>query len=266
MRQMIASLALGAAALTGFTTAEAADFTRTAPGIRYGGGSAAVPAPTPVPDMRARWYFRADAALGFPSDPSFTTSGLAVAGGASHTTSAMYTQNNDVYAGYGLGVGYRVSPFLRFDMTVDTRSQKKYAVESFSYTAPIAGTASDSVTLRSVPVLFNGYLDFTGWGRFVPYIGGGIGFAVNELNHAYNISEASSAAGAGREKTHDVSLAAMGTAGFAYDIDSITTLDMNYRLLFVSESQVGSAAGAGVTRIGDQIDHQLRFGVRFNIH
>ena len=28
----------------------------------------------------------------------------------------------------------------------------------------------------------------------------------------------------------------------------------------------GAASGAGITRIGDQLDHQLRAGVRFNIH
>lgn len=55
MRKTIASLALGAAALTGLGAAEAADYSRTAPGIRYG-GSAAVPAPAPVPDMPPLWY------------------------------------------------------------------------------------------------------------------------------------------------------------------------------------------------------------------
>ncbi len=267
MRQMIAGLALAAAALTSLGAAEAADFGRTAPGIRYGGG-AAVPAPAPIPDAQARWYFRADLALGIPSDPTFRTDGLSVAGGALHSTKSMYSENNDAYAGYGLGVGYRFSPHLRVDLTVDTRSQQKYSMESWSYTAPgpINGTASDTITLRSVPVLFNGYIDFTGYGRFVPYLGGGIGFAVNELNHTYTITENGPSNGAGREKTHDVSLAAMGTAGFAYDIDSITSLDFNYRLLFVGESQVGAASGAGITRIGDQLDHQLRAGVRFNIH
>jgi opacity protein-like surface antigen len=267
MSKWIATLALGIATLTGLGAAQSADFTRTAPGIRYG-GAAPVPAPAPIPDAPARWYFRADLALGFPDDPTFFTHGLSLANGGLRTTPGMYRENNDVYAGYGLGVGYRFSPWFRMDMTVDTRSQKKYSFENFSYTSGgITGTASDSITLRSVSTLFNAYIDMPGYGRFVPYIGGGLGFAVNELIHGYTITETGGGASStGREKTHDVSLAAMGTVGFAYNIDEMTALDINYRALYVGSSAVGTPGMNGHARIGDQLDHQLRAGVRFNVN
>lgn len=268
MKRTLAYLALGAAALTAAHPAEAGDY---APGIRVvgQGGPAAVPvpAPAPVPNMPSLWYFRADVALGFPGDASLTTNGFALANNTLTTSSSMYKDNNDIYGGYGLGVGYKFSPFVRADLTVDTRGQKQFKAQDISYTGPggLTGTFNDSVTMRSVATLFNVYFDFNRYGHFVPYVGAGLGFAVNELIRSYSVAETGGLnpqSFSGREKTHDVSLAAMGTAGASFKIDTAISLDVNYRALYIGSSEIGP----NNVKVGDQVDHQIRAGVRFDIY
>ena len=76
MRQKLAYLALGAAALVSVTgPATATDYNRHAPGIRVVGAGVPVPAPVPVPDMPSLWYVSLSAGYAVASSGKIETIG-----------------------------------------------------------------------------------------------------------------------------------------------------------------------------------------------
>lgn len=239
-----------------------------------------MPAPAPIPDFPARWYFRADVALGIPSDASIREGGLQLGApppggsGTFRTSPGWFRDSAEIYDGYSFGVGYRFSRAIRGDVTIDTRSEREFKALGATYTyqnpigTTITGTYSDSTLMQSVATLFNLYYDFQARGKFVPYIGAGLGFAVNDLSRNNRTVESGGLTFSGSDTTLDVSLAAMGTIGFSYNIDPNIALDFNYRLLYVGGSQISLPLNGmtSTVNIGDQVDHQLRAGVRFNVY
>ncbi len=281
MKRKFVCLAAAIAMLSGIDgAAQANDYARLAPGVRMAGGGVPVPAPAPIPDSPARWYFRADVALGIPSDASIRESGLRLGApppggsGTFRTSPGWFKDSAEIYDGYSFGVGYIFSRAFRGDLTIDTRSEREFKAQGARYTyqnpigTNITGTFSDSTKMQSVATLFNLYYDFHGRGRFVPYIGAGLGFAVNDLNRNNSTVESGGLSFSGSESATVVSLAAMGTIGFTYNIDPTIALDFNYRLLFVGGSDISMPLNGrtSTVHIGDQIDHQLRAGVRFNVY
>jgi opacity protein-like surface antigen len=264
------------------TPAIAGDMISAGPGVKYvpRGVAVPVPAPSPIDNYPARWYFRLDAALGIRGDSPFHESGFVFGApqpggsGTFRSRPGWFTNDSDVYAGFGAGVGYYFSRQLRGDITVETRGQNKFGgTRTQNYTL---GGTTESISYKedtrytSVPVLFNLYWDFARrWGGFKPYVGLGLGFSVNELERGVTISDTGGLlAGSASAKAHDVSFAAMGTVGATYEVDPSWALDFNYRMLYVGGSDVGLGIGGAGSRafVGDQLDHQFRAGVRFNIY
>src|SRR5690606_18877729 len=100
---------------------------------------------------------------------------------------------------------------------------------------------------------------------FTPYIGGGLGFAVNQLTR--NVSLADTAVGsftAGNRSTQ-VQFAGAAMVGFTYDFSSFVSLDVNYRFLHIGGPNVdlNIANSATSIDIGAINEHQIRAGLRF---
>ena len=140
----------------------------------------------------------------------------------------------------------------------------------------------DETTKEAGVFLFNAYYDF-GTGehrRFTPYIGAGLGFALNILNRHHQTSEQICSGGpcggippayyeyAAANKSSTITLAAAAMLGFTYDLGHSMLLDMNYRYLHVGGSDIGlDVFGSRSTASFDaQNEHQLRAGLRFDIN
>lgn len=124
--------------------------------------------------------------------------------------------------------------------------------------------------------------------RFTPYLGGGIGFAWNELKRVHTTHEISRTCGAiaprtcgtasrrdlvqVQDKTHDITFAATATAGLAYRLSDYALIDVNYRYLFVDATDVGiringdNFGGNSRLSIGEMHEHQIRAGLRFDVN
>ena len=268
-----------------------------------------VPAPVPIPDYAARWYLRADLGVGFAGADASEDGilyGQNLYGPPPDTSNPFSTPsrwfNDDIETtiSYGGGLGYYWSPIFRTDITFEGRSQRdleirgtySYAEESYDpnngweATGNIVdGQTSDIGSLNSGLVLFNAYFDLNRGGPITPYIGGGIGFAVNKLERRFsnreNVCDPNDLSpwqsscldlGApfqttGADSTYDVTFAAAVMAGLSYSITPVTMLDLNYRYLYISSSDINLNINGVKSNFstGDTHEHQVRLGLRWNI-
>lgn len=290
-------LALGAVLLAS-APAVADGWTRGGGSIRQAGPTAVpVPVPVPIPDYAARWYLRADVALGL-SQPTIAEDGLIYGlydSSMPFSTPGRWSDDDvNLTFGFGAGFGYYWSPRFRTDLTFEGRTGRdlkikgsyQYAQETYGggvWTPTgldVVGDTSDTANLRSGVLLFNAYYDFARGGPFTPYFGAGIGFAVNALERRFRNYEsvcdptafpAPSCWGPmetrASDTSHTVSLAAAATAGFAYNLSATTMLDVNYRYLFIEGTTADLDIAGTSSRLstGDIHEHQLRAGLRWNI-
>lgn len=201
---------------------------------------------------------------------------------------------------FGVGVGRYVTSRFRIDLTGEYRGDHDADYSgTYSYTPHAAdvcgnwcpdvtrridGTVTDRTRIRSGLFLLNGYWDLMQRGHLTPYIGAGIGFSLNENERSMSGSEQDCALGppetcaagttySGRVKSVTTSLAAALMAGVSYNIAANTKLDLNYRYLYVGgydvnmniNSNIGTTTASSL-KIGDQHEHQIRAGLRWDIN
>lgn len=166
----------------------------------------------------------------------------------------------------GAGIGYRLTAFLRADLTV-------------SYIPSLHFKGSDDAGLQSTssadvkPLigLGNVYIDIDGlapgaFGRFQPYLGVGAGIARNEIGTFNTTVGGTTTAISGATHT---GFGWSGTVGVGYKLTEHVMLDFEYKYFDVGEIRTGThATVAGVaTSIGavkaDSDIHTINLGVRF---
>ncbi|MEZ5844223.1 MAG: opacity family porin [Hyphomicrobiaceae bacterium] len=152
----------------------------------------------------------------------------------------------------------------------------------------VDGTFSDKTRIRSGLFMLNGYWDLMQRGHFTPYVGAGIGFSLNENERSMTGTETETlvcnpgcgpverATYNGSVKSVTTSLAAAFMAGISYNIAANTKLDLNYRYLYVGGYDVNmnitrnqgliTSTTASTLKIGDQHEHQIRAGLRWDIN
>lgn len=266
------------------------------------GTSVPVPAPVPVPIYEPKWYLRGDAGFILRSAPGASESGARVGDAGPPDNTFGYgdpvvggngffssSWNDDFGIGptFSFGAGYYWSKNFRTDMTFGFHSDGKLTYNGeYRYTdggGTYEGRVQDTTRIRTGTLLFNAYYDFSDFGRFRPYIGAGIGFAITELerrnsneqvacNAADPLGTCSSTLFVGPTTTsadnHAVSLAAAVTAGVTYNLGEYTSLDLSYQYLYTGGTQIGMSVGGSNSDIDidAQHQHQFRAGLRWDIN
>ncbi len=190
MKRALFTLWLGLALGAGCIGPAAAGGDLVAPDYRSGinpyGVATPVPAPIPVPVYEAAWYFRGDFAAGFGSDPSVTATGTPFVNNTVGFNPAWLSKSFEPSFTGGVGVGYVWGPAFRTDLTVDLHSimQAKYIGSN----AASGLFVDDKTKLFSTILLANAYYDFRTGTPFTPYIGGGVGFVVDQATRNSNQS------------------------------------------------------------------------------
>ena len=262
-----------------------------------------VPAPVPIPDYQPKWYLRADVGLGLNLDTQMNESGMtygvndtannfdaASAFGFGGLTNFDNDSGHEYGHTVGFGAGYYYTKNFRVDITGEFRMEKETNITgNFNYAdtnsppLQVNGGVRETVTLQSAIFMANGYIDMNRWGRWKPYIGGGIGFAVNDVRRTHNtdfttcdptvIDACLTPAGAGNygaqtDRQYVYTLAANVTAGVSYKISSVTSLDFNYRYLYVGGTDISAQINNynSTIDIEDQHEHYLRAGLRWDIN
>ncbi|MBY0610704.1 MAG: outer membrane beta-barrel protein [Beijerinckiaceae bacterium] len=223
----------------------------------------------------AGWYLRGDISVGANVSDKHSLRTTP----ASATASGVVGYNDDLGASVagGVGVGYAVNSWLRFDGTVEYRGGSK--LSSVDYYGPNAAngftTGKDfySGNVSSVVGLVNGYVDLGTWYCLTPYIGGGVGVAYNRIDGFTDIGYSvpvppGGTAGAYYKGGTSTNFAWALMAGVSYDVTSNLKLDLGYRYLNLGKAQTGSSVPqfGPPTYVYTQKDiqsHDVRLGMRW---
>jgi len=311
MKTKLLKLALGlTVAALGALPASAGDYGGGLKGLR--GSYVPVPAPNPVPDYKAKYYLRADLGVGFNVGSGLSESGAQYGRNDFGTFNAVNAfgmgdpaffntfgtdQGHETGYSFDVGVGYYLTNNLRMDLTFGLRQEKLPSLNGdFTYAnfidtdadtivdtpdgTEVNGVVRDRFRLRTGVFMANAYYDVGGLGRWRPYIGGGLGFSVNEVerqnvtNYSFcptpgcaNPTAIGTQSGAS-ELQYSYSLAAQLTAGVSYKVWESTHLDFNYRYLYVggTDNSIRIGGSNSTMDIDDQHEHYLRAGLRWDLN
>ena len=242
-------------------------------GINPSGIRTPVPAPIPIPVYEAEWYFRGDFAAGFGGSPSVNVLGSNLVETQFSSPATISNSFEPSFVGT-VGVGYIWGPHFRTDFTVDIHSIMSAEQSNGELATYPSGTYWDTATNKtkfmSTILMLNGYYDFRTGTPWTPYLGAGLGFAVNQLTQNYSESFEGVAASYGQRST-DVQFAAAAMVGVSYDFSSLLAIDVNYRFLHVGGSGVtlnvpGLPPETSTVEIGSLNEHQIRAGFRFYVN
>ena len=257
----------GAMAVGTLASANAADLFASAP-----------PPPPPEPlgltgTISSGVYLRGDVGVGQLNIDKYSQRDVDLAGG----TYLGKSSNQTFFA--GLGIGYRVNNWFRFDVTGEYRGASSIGVtDSLTYDSGfgiIQQTNTYKGNLTSLVTLFNGYIDLGTWNCLTPYIGAGIGYASNRISgltdqgiiFAGGPSSATLGTASNGEKGN---LAWALMAGVGYEVNKNLTLELGYRYLKLGDAQSGYIRNAFLPESyaplkAKTIDsHDFKIGMRWN--
>lgn len=144
---------------------------------------------------------------------------------------------------WGAGLGYRINPLIRTDITYDRRAGFEYS-KSFYY-----ADRHRQFDITNQTVMANLYLDANGircvnFGRFNPFIGGGIGYARNtgsdftstDISTGFQTVNAANTVSTYSPTNH---FAWQFTLGTAFNLCKHLDLDAGYRYVNIGDIQAG---------------------------
>lgn len=261
-------------------------------------GGVPVPAPMPVPET-FKWYVRADVGGGLVSGGEPSSRGNIYGfdrdpldGQPFGINSAWFNNGFDTFAVGGIGAGAYIGPRVRADVTLDARTKSNVDMDgSYRYRADptlyggqilrIDGVTQERIEVRDTAALLNFYVDLAERGtRLVPYIGAGVGFAVRTVDRRHATTETATditdplnpvVVGTNsfspKIKSHQFVPAAAAHAGVGYTLDSGMVVDLSYRFAYIGSAEANMQINGGSSRfsVGDNFEHALRAGLRWNV-
>jgi opacity protein-like surface antigen len=145
---------------------------------------------------------------------------------------------------FGMGVGWRHSHWLRFDVTGEYRGDALYlARDAYRDLGFGPGTNEYTADLKSWLGLANAYIDMGNWCGFTPFIGAGIGFASLTVSGLKDINVPNGGVYYAADHTN-TNFAWALYAGTAYDVTPQITLDLTYRYAQLGDAKSGVATDA----------------------
>jgi opacity protein-like surface antigen len=261
MRSVKYLVAAGAASLLS-STAFAADMPSIAAPPMYA---------APIIEDFGGWYLRGD--IGFSNQ---RVNRLNNALDANNTTSDQHLGFNTAGI-FGLGVGYKLNNWLRFDVTGEYRGNSQFfGTDSITYPGGV-GTDTYHATKSEWVALANAYVDLGTWWCMTPFIGAGVGAARVSIANFTDQGIANNGGGAlpGLALGDNVSkwnLAWALHAGVAYNVSPNFTIELAYRYLNMGDGLTGDLhTFEGTNNIVNPTtfksisSHDLMLGVRWNL-
>ena len=182
---------------------------------------------------------------------------------------------------YGLGVGYRISPMFRADVSLSLRSGLDLSDSEGDPATGTAGRNDTTAKIRSRAVFLTGYVDAGSllpaqYSWINPYVGAGVGYAVNRLS---SLTNTSTVTGLGTDTTTSApsgtgrGLAWQIAAGLGFEVSRSLALDVGYRYVDLGRLKVdrgiydypgtvGEVASNGLK--GDLTTHEVVVGLRYS--
>ncbi len=165
----------------------------------------------------------------------------------------------------GVGVGAKLLPFLRTDVTLSYRPGYSFAAPPTPIEPPGTTGRGDVKTLAA---LVNAYYDLPSFAGFTPYVGGGVGIARNEVGTTTLSANANGATVATLSGSTTTQFAWQASAGASYSILPAVALDVGYRYFDAGEGRsgstvtIGGASAAFPVQRGNIHAHEVQVGIR----
>lgn len=270
LRLLLAGLPLVIAA----SPAAAADL-----GARY-----AAPAPVPVytAPVAEGWYLRGDVGGSvFRSKGDWHESEIDNPAAGTYYYNDWTDTEIKSQGTFAVGVGYQFNNYLRGDLTAEYRSRatvKGTQMEVVDFGGGVSQlTGRDTGKIDSWVFLANLYTDLGHYNGLTPYVGVGVGAALNRFSGR---QESEIIDFSGPTTTYSGGTYAKGSkwnvagalhAGLSYDITSQLALDASYRWMWLGGAKTGvkTCDGGSCTTenekwwINDMMSHDLRVGLRY---
>lgn len=229
--------------------------------------------PPPV-DVGGTWYLRGHIGVGAQHF-----------GGLDHDSFATLTDFAWLDQGhfsaaptFGVGVGFRFSEQLRFDLTGEYRGKAAFsALDQFDNGGT---TNTDAYDAKASEWLFlaNAYYDLGLWHGMSPYVGAGFGFSRNSI-YDFTGSNVIAASGNWAPTGHDWSVAWALHAGASMRVTNNLTLDLGYSFVSLGSAKTGPYqnldAGTGCAAnappdctamtFNDLYSHDVKLGLRWTL-
>src|SRR5262245_2779444 len=139
---------------------------------------------------------------------------------------------------FGGGVGYQWNNWLRVDLTAEYRGKAKFhALDRFLN--GVNFNTNDYTASKSEFVgLVNAYLDRGTWWCITPFIGAGVDFAYNKIEH-FRDTNVIAGGGGWADAGEKTNLAWALHAGASYKVTSNFAVDLSYRYLNLGKAETG---------------------------
>lgn len=152
---------------------------------------------------------------------------------------------------FGLGVGFKILPFIRTDLTVHYRNG--YEIDTTANVAGLGAGTRLNGDVSNLTGMLNAYFDFPAYSGLQPYIGGGVGVAYNDVDSV----SAGSIILPGDTSTE---FAWNVGAGLTIGIFPGAAIDLGYR--YADLGKIKTESVGGVSLSGDLTAHEVMAGLR----
>jgi opacity protein-like surface antigen len=235
------------------------------------------------------WYIRGDVGVGINNDSTLSST----AGVSPGYTDTMYGSNVSESGLFDVGVGYQFNNWFRVDVTGELRGGSTFqgleVCNNCGVTPPGQNQYSDFYrgNLSSAIGLVNGYANLGSWYGLTPFVGAGVGFAVNRTSGATDTGSAylnptgnswqNYGVGGYFSNSTKVNLAWALMAGVDMDVTRNLKLELGYRFLDYGKFttgganclQAGAATGFATPACGYKVaskelySNDVRIGLRY---
>ncbi len=188
----------------------------------------------PQVEVGKTWYLRGDIGMTNYSVGSLYN----VLYDSSGTTVDNISKNFESSPLFSLGVGFKHSDHLRFDVTGEFRGNGTFHGLDIYHYGGTSGTDEYTGVLSSWAVMANAYWDIGTWHGVTPFFGGGLGGALNTMKGFTDVNTTTNGVAYGA-KHAQWSLAWQLSAGLAYQITPEMTLEAAYRYMDLGSASSG---------------------------
>ncbi len=180
---------------------------------------------------------------------------------------------------FGMGFGYQINNWLRFDATGEYRGKANFHGNQHFVSGNLTEANSYSASHSSVLLLANVYVDLGTWWNITPFVGAGAGAAYNMIN---SFRDEGLMVHPGPVYDHSVTYAAERGAwnlawavhaGLAYAVTPGVTLEFAYRYIDLGSATTGMITGFDSSSPPNQntwtmkniTSHDFKLGVRWRL-
>ncbi len=205
----------------------------------------------PQVEVGKTWYLRGDIGMTNYSVDSLYN----VLYDSEGTTIDNVSKNFESSPLFSLGVGFRHSDHLRFDVTGEFRGNGTFhGLDVYHYDGG-SGTDEYTAVLSSWAFMANAYWDIGTWHGVTPFVGGGVGTSLNTLKGFTDVNTTTNGVAYGADFSQ-WSLAWQLTAGMAFQVSPNVTFEAAYRYINLGNAQSGDLVAYDGT---NSVDNPMEF-------